>query len=129
MISIPVQSLIKSRFNINLLEGNFLLAALVIFLFSLLGIFSGIQPVIKQKFGSLNTRSKYKVLKTKNVAVNKGIVVFQFTFAIVLIAAVMVISRQTNYALNQSMGVQKEKVICFELVHGDIQQKFEVFKF
>ncbi|HKJ79040.1 MAG TPA: ABC transporter permease [Prolixibacteraceae bacterium] len=128
LISIPVQSVIKSRFNLNLLEGNLVLAALVIFLFGLLGIFSGIQPVLKQKFGSLNTRSKYKVLKTKNVAVNKGIVIFQYTFAIILIAAVLVISRQTNFALNQSMGVQQDNVICFESVHGDIQQKFDVFK-
>ncbi|MGM0622176.1 MAG: ABC transporter permease [Bacteroidota bacterium] len=129
VISIPVQSVIKSRFNINLLEGNFLLAAFIIFLFSLLGIFSGIQPVLKQKLGRTGAGSnRFGALKTKGIAVNKGIVVFQYTFAIILIAAVLVISRQTNFALNQSMGVQQDNVICFESVHGDIQQKFEVFK-
>jgi len=129
VLSIPVQSVIKSSFEIDLLKGNLLLATVVVILFSLMGIFSGIQPVFKQSFSRLNTgTNQFEALKTKSIAVNKGIIVFQYTFAIILIAAVMVISRQTNYALNSSMGVQQDNVICFESVHGDIQQKFEIFK-
>jgi len=129
VLSIPVHSVIKSSFEIDLLKGNLLLATVVVILFSLMGIFSGIQPVFKQSFSRLNTgTNQFEALKTKSIAVNKGIIVFQYTFAIILIAAVMVISRQTNYALNSSMGVQQDNVICFESVHGDIQQKFEIFK-
>jgi len=129
VLSIPVHSVIKSSFEIDLLKGNLLLATVVVILFSLMGIFSGIQPVFKQKFSRLNTRTnQFEALKTKSIAVNKGIIVFQYTFAIILIAAVLVISRQTNYALNSSMGFDEDNVICFESVHADIQQKFDLFK-
>ena len=129
IFSIPVQSIIKNSFNLNLMEGNFLLIVTVVFLFSLMGIFSGIQPVLKQKSGRLNSGvGKYEALKTSSIAANKGIIVFQYTFAIILIAAVLVISRQTNYALNSSMGVTEDNVICFESVHASIQQKFDLFK-
>ena len=129
VFSIPVQSVIKSSYHINLLEGNWLIAAIVVFVFSVLGIFAGIQPVLKQNFGRIGAGSnRFEALKTKSVAVNKGIIIFQYTFAIILIAAVLIITRQTNYALNSSMGVQEDNVICFESVHADIQQKFDVFK-
>jgi putative ABC transport system permease protein len=129
IFSIPVQSIIKNSFNLNLMDGNFLLIIAVVLLFSLMGIFSGIQPVLKRKTGRLNSGiGKYEVLKTSSIAANKGIIVFQYTFAIVLIAAVLVISRQTNYALNSSMGVTEDNVICFESVHASIQQKFDLFK-
>ena len=129
IISIPVQSIIKSSFNMNLLRGNLLLVVVAVSVFSLLGIFSGIQPVIRQKLNGLNAGAeKYEALKLNSVSVNKGIIIFQYTFTIVLIAAVLVISRQTNYALNNSMGVREDNVICFESVHANIQQKFDVFK-
>ncbi len=129
VFSIPVQSVIKSSYHINLLEGNWLIATIVVFVFSVLGIFAGIQPVFKQNFGRIGAGSnRFEALKTKSVAVNKGIIIFQYTFAIILIAAVLIITRQTNYALNSSMGVQEDNVICFESVHADIQQKFDVFK-
>ncbi|WP_372950034.1 ABC transporter permease [Mariniphaga sp.] len=129
IFSIPVQSIIKNSFNLNLMDGNFLLIVAVVFLFSLMGIFSGIQPVLKRKSGRLNSGvGKYVALKTSSIATNKGIIVFQYTFTIVLIAAVLVISRQTNYALSSSMGVTEDNVICFESVHASIQQKFDLFK-
>jgi putative ABC transport system permease protein len=129
IFSIPVQSIIKNSFNLNLMEGNFLLIVAVVSIFSLMGIFSGIQPVLKRKSGRLNSGvGKYDALKTSSIAANKGIIVFQYTFTIVLIAAVLVISRQTNYALDNSMGVTEDNVICFESVHASIQQKFDLFK-
>jgi len=129
IFSIPVQSIIKNSFNLNLMEGNFLLIVAVVSIFSLMGIFSGIQPVLKRKSGRLNSGvGKYDALKTSSIAANKGIIVFQYTFTIVLIAAVLVISRQTIYALDNSMGVTEDNVICFESVHASIQQKFDLFK-
>jgi putative ABC transport system permease protein len=125
-ISIPVNNFIISNFNINLLHGNTQLKAIILLGFVLFALLSGIQPALKQGFEKMIPGRNQ--LKTKSVFVSKGIVVTQFTFAIALIAAVLVISRQTNYALNNSMGVQQNNIICFESVHANVQQKFELFK-
>lgn len=129
LVAFPVHETIKSSLNINLLRGNLLLVAGVIVAFGSLGILFGIHPVLKQNFDNLNFRGSGKLLhKTNNITVNKGILVFQYTFAIILIAAVLIISRQTNYALNNSLGAGEDNVICFESVHANVQQKFDVFK-
>ncbi len=52
----------------------------------------------------------------------------QYTISIALIVAVIVIRRQTNFALDSSMGVKENNLICFENVHTNVQQKFELFK-
>ena len=97
-------------------------------MFSVLGIFSGLQPLLKQNFGKAKSSTRFETLKTNSIVVNKGIILFQFIFAIILIVAVLVISQQTNYALKSSMGVQNDNVICMESVHANVQQKFDLFK-
>ncbi len=125
-ISIPVNNFIIIKYNINLLHGNTQLKAIILLGFVLFALLSGIQPALKQGFEKMIPGRN--PLKTKSIFVSKGIVVTQFTFAIALIAAVLVISRQTNYALNNSMGVQQNNIMCFESVHANVQQKFELFK-
>ncbi|MBE9518756.1 MAG: hypothetical protein IMY68_09305, partial [Bacteroidetes bacterium] len=59
---------------------------------------------------------------------SKGLIVLQYTISIALIVAVFVIHRQTSYALNSSMGVEDEDLICMENVHTNVQGKFVEFK-
>ncbi|WP_167618732.1 ABC transporter permease [Maribellus sediminis] len=129
LFSIPVHSLIQSHFRVDLLSENLLPVILIVILFSLLGILSGLQPVLKQNFDRLfSSLRNSKPLFSKSVSVNKGIIVFQYTFAIALIVAVLIISRQTNFAMKSSMGGQEDNIVCFESVHASVQQKFDVFK-
>jgi putative ABC transport system permease protein len=127
-VSSPINLFIIKHFNINLFEGNTGLVVLTIFLFSMLGILAGLQPVLKQNINKIRKHKNNKLLSTNNIFVSKGIIVSQYSFSIILIVAVLVISRQTNFALNHSMGVKEDNIICFESVHASIQQKFEVFK-
>jgi len=126
-ISIFVNSFISNYFAINLFSNNVVLILLSVLVFSVFGILSGLQPVLKQSIGKIY-RTDRNLMKTGNIQVNRGIIISQFTFAIILIAAVIVISRQTNFALTSSMGSKEDNIICFESVHASVQQKFEVFK-
>src|SRR5690606_32988895 len=67
-------------------------------------------------------------LTVKSGGISHGLIVFQFAISIALIIAVLVISRQTDFAYKNGMGVQENNIICMEMVHANIQQKFEVFK-
>jgi putative ABC transport system permease protein len=121
--------LIQKYFVLNLFTGNIPLILLVVLLFSLLGILSGILPLSKQ--GISNLKSSLDNKSTSNLrrkGISKSIIVLQYTVSIALIVAVIVIRRQTNYALKSSMGVDDNNLICFEDVHSNVQAKFGVFK-
>ena len=128
LISVPTNIFIKSHFNMNLFEGNAALVGMTVLLFSLLGVLAALQPAFMQNIEKGNSGTNYKMLITNHIAVSKGIIVSQYTFAIILIVAVFVISRQTNFALRNSMGAKENNIICFESVHASIQQKYELFK-
>ena len=128
LIVIPANLFVGSRLDLNLFRYNGILILLIILTFSLLGVLSGLQPVLKQRIDRLNSGTKLNRLNAKSIVVSKPIIVSQYALAIVLIAGVLVISRQTNFVLNNSMGQQEDNIICFESVHANIQQKFEVFK-
>ncbi|MBN2634801.1 MAG: ABC transporter permease, partial [Prolixibacteraceae bacterium] len=127
LISIPVNSFIDSFFGINLFNGNLGVIVSTIILFSLFGTLSGLQPVLKQSIAKIY-RSDRNLIKTANIPVSRGIIITQYSLGIILISSVFVISRQTNFALTNSMGNKEDNIICFESVHANIQQKFEVFK-
>jgi putative ABC transport system permease protein len=121
--------LIQKYFVLNLFTGNIPLILSVVLLFSLLGILSGILPLFKLGISNIKTSLDNK--NTRNLrrkGISKSIIVLQYTVSIALIVAVIVIRRQTNYALNSSMGVDDNNLICFEDVHSNVQAKFGVFK-
>ena len=124
MIVGPANTLIYNNHNINLLQGNAWLKITITLGFILLALLAGIQPVLTMHNEERVTGKNIR----QGVVLNRGIIIVQFAFAIVLIIAVIVISRQTRYALNQSLGAQNENIICFESVHTNVQQKFGLFK-
>ncbi len=128
VLAVPVNSLILNNFNISLFFGNAQVIIVTLLLFILLGFVAGLQPYFKQQLNKLRPAPGYSSFKMKSIFVSKGIIVAQFTLAIVLIVSVLIITRQTNYALSGSMGSGRDNLICFESVHANVQQKFELFK-
>jgi putative ABC transport system permease protein len=119
---------IQKHFGLNLFYGNVPLILSIIALFGLISILSGILMMLKQETSGLRPGlNQYKV-RFKRRGVSKSLIVLQYTISIALIVAVFVIRRQTNYALDSSMGVRENNLICFEDVHSNVQQKFELFK-
>ncbi len=129
LITIPANALILKFYGLNLLSGNKQLLFIVVMFFAFITLFFGLLPLIKTVFSSLNSLSdKRNFILGSKARINRMLIVLQYTFSIALIIAVIVISRQTNYAFKSSMGAEKGNVICMESVHASIQQKFEVFK-
>lgn len=121
--------LIQKYFALNLFTGNMLLILSGVLLFCLLGIMSGMLPLIRQGISNIRSSSDYKNNKNfRRKGISKSIIVLQYTISIALLVAVFVIHRQTSYALKSSMGVEDNNLICFENVHSNVQLKFEVFK-
>jgi len=128
-ISISANALVQKHFGSNLFKGNIPLILSVTLMFSLLGIFSGIVPLLKQGINNVKTSMDHGNINSfMRKGISKGIIVLQYSIAIALIIAVIVIRRQTSHALDMRMGVETENLICFRDVHTNVQQKFEVFK-
>ena len=122
------QILIQRYFGMNLYEGNIAFIISFVTLFSLSGILSGILPLMKQGIRNIRSSSDYSNNTGRRKGISKSIIVLQYTISIALIIAVLVIRRQTSYAIESGMGVETEDLICFNDVHASVQQKFEVFK-
>jgi putative ABC transport system permease protein len=121
--------LIRKYFILDLFTGNIPLIISVILLFSFLGILFGTLPLSKQmKSNIISSLDNKNTINLRRKGMSKSIIVLQYTVSIALIVAVIVIRRQTNYALKSSMGVDDNNLICFEDVHSNIQAKFGVFK-
>ncbi|MEB2784427.1 ABC transporter permease [Algoriphagus persicinus] len=64
----------------------------------------------------------------KGVALaRKGLVLFQFILATILIVATLVVYQQINYALNQDLGYSKDQLVHVTL-EGNLLKNFDVFK-
>ncbi|REG82540.1 ABC transporter permease [Algoriphagus antarcticus] len=61
------------------------------------------------------------------VMARKGLVLFQFILATILIVSTMVVYQQINFAMNQDLGYSKDQLIKIPL-EGKILESFDVFK-
>ena len=120
---------VESHFNLDLLEGNALFILLIVAGICLLGFASGFLPQAQAYFRTLlaSARSTSGVPMRKR-RLSKGLIVFQYCIAIVLIVSVLVIQRQTTYALQSGMGAENSGIICMKHTHSSIVEKFPEFK-
>ena len=120
---------IDKWFHFNLLHGNVWFVVTLALFISLLGFLAGFIPGFRVIFGAddsatdLRNGGKYRSYGT-----NKALIVIQYTIAIMLIIAVLVIHRQTAFALNSGLGAGNENIICVKYAHSDIVAKFPEFK-
>ena len=126
LISIPAKLYIQKYFGINLFQNNLCFSISVIIGFSILSLLTGLQPALKQNIQRF--AGKQESLMYKNSFISKGIIIMQYALAIMLIVAVTGISKQTNYALRNSMGDEHSDILIMKKVPADVQKKFEVFK-
>ncbi|QGY44617.1 FtsX-like permease family protein [Maribellus comscasis] len=129
MIAFPINSLIAKMYGLNLLNGNTFSVAVIVLLFNLSALIPGMTPVLNFDSSSFRIRTKRNASpKMAKGRVSSALIIFQYGFSIALIVSVIVISKQTKYALNSSIGVNEDNIVCFESVHSSIQQKFKVLK-
>lgn len=126
LAAFKLNNFILNHYQYNFLKSNLWFALAVILSFFILGMLSGSYPVVKNQFRVVTLGSKIK--QGNSVNTYKVLLITQFTLAMVLLVGVIVITRQTNYALGNSMGATKDNVLSIPYVHADVQKDFQVFK-
>jgi ABC-type antimicrobial peptide transport system permease subunit len=77
-------------------------------------VLNGIYPaLLLSSFRPLNVLKGATILKFRDVNLRRGLVVFQFTFSIVLIAATVIIQRQLDYVQHLNPGFDRSQVFWF----------------
>ena len=121
--------IIETRFNLDLLSGNIPFILLVLAGISLLAFASGLLLQVQAYFRNLLVSARNTSAgRIRRRTLNRGLIVFQYTIAIVLIISVMVIQRQTAYALQSGMGSENSGIICMKHTHSSIVERFLEFK-
>jgi putative ABC transport system permease protein len=97
----------------------------IILLATLLGtiVLNSIYPaLLLSSFKPLNTFRGTSVLRLKDVALRKALVVVQFTFSIFLIVGVITIYRQLAFIRNHNPGYNREQVMSFDVSYNLIKK-------
>lgn len=134
-MSLPFfNALAAKNLDLNFAANEYLLAGIVT-ITVIVGLLSGSYPaffisafkpaeVLK---GKLTTRTSAPRFGAP--ALQKKLVVLQFTISIALIAGTLVISRQLDFLREQNLGFMKEQMLVLGLRgRSDLAEKFETYK-
>lgn len=124
LIALPAFQLIQSAFAIDLFRGNATLMLIVVAILAMLTLLASFLP----ELGRMTTNSGNKPY-ARQKGINKSLIVLQYSFSVVLIVAVIVISRQTDFVLKSSLGSASENMISIKNPKsGQPEFVFETFK-
>ncbi len=85
------------------------------------GLLAGIYPaVLMSSFAPINALRGAIRHGWQDIILRKGLVVFQFTIAIVLIAGTGIVLQQLRYIQNRELGLNKDQVIEAGLSYADL---------
>ncbi len=103
---------------------------LVIFgaLFIAINLVAGSYPAwVLSSFSPVNTLKTKSFFGREKFLLRKGLVVFQFTISIVLIAGTIIVSKQMSFLQNQNLGLKKDQLIQLNL-SSSAALKYELIK-
>jgi len=85
------------------------------------GLFAGIYPaVLMSSFAPITALRGTIHHGWQDIILRKGLVVFQFTIAIILIAGTGIVLQQLRYMQNRELGLSKDQVIEVGLKYADL---------
>ncbi|MCS4435296.1 ABC transporter permease [Aquiflexum gelatinilyticum] len=107
-------------------DSNFWIQYLGVLLFT--GLVAGSYPAFYLSATKVVSVFRSHTKSGKGVAIaRKGLVLFQFILATILIVATVVVYQQINFALNQDLGYDKEQLLVIPL-EGNLQENYDAFK-
>jgi putative ABC transport system permease protein len=103
---------------------------LIIVISVLIGIIAGSYPAFfLSSFMPLNVLKGVTTGHGKaNLLMRRGLVIFQFFIAIVIIISTLVVSDQLHFLKNKDLGFEKENVVVLELQDSAFRSKVKPFK-
>ena len=119
LISIVFVNIVLASFNgfsgkslsFNLFQ-NPLLIALLFLLVIIVGVLAGSYPAfILASYKSVSVLSGKVKNATKNGLLRSGLVIFQFTIAIIMIISTVMVYKQLNFIQNKKLGFDKEQIV------------------
>jgi putative ABC transport system permease protein len=119
------QNLAGREIEMNYKE-NLLIVPGMLGLAILVGLLSGSYPALYMSRFSVIDSLGYKGIKQSKSWFRNVLVLFQFSVAIFLIAAAMLVQRQMDLILEKSLGFDKEDVILVKNA-GDLGENLETF--
>jgi putative ABC transport system permease protein len=109
--------------------GTWETAGLLILFSITVGILSGVYPALF--LSGFRTVPALKGLagdREGNALFRQGLVIFQFTATIAMIAGSIVIYRQLSFVMNKDLGLNKDQVITFHINDVDLRAKVDVLR-
>lgn len=91
------------------------------------GLCAGLYPALYLSgFKAVNVLKKKLDTSAGELWVRKGLVVFQFSLAVVFIVGFLVITKQIKYIQTKNLGYSKDNIITFQW-KGKLDNRFETF--
>lgn len=123
-----LNSLTDSSLIINVLK-DFDILIITILLALTTGLFAGIYPAIYlSNFLPVSVLKGTFKFNPASVLLRKGLVVFQFSIAIMLIIGVLVIAKQLDFIQNKDLGFEQKQKMVIPLPNIQAQRQFYAFK-
>ncbi len=96
----------------------------------LIGFVAGSYPsFVLSSFNPVAVLKRANISNKGGVFLRKGLVIFQFSLSIALIASTMVVSMQMSHILNKQLGFDKEQMLILDYNYDDaVNAKREVLK-
>ncbi len=92
----------------------------------LIGVVAGFYPsLVLSSFKPISVLKGRFSTSTKGLMLRKGLVVFQFTISITLIAVTIIVYTQLNYMRNKDLGFNKEQEV---IINTNFDKNKDVFK-
>ncbi|MFY0592130.1 ABC transporter permease [Roseivirga sp.] len=125
----PFNDLTGKFISLNWLDGSllFILAGLAIFTMIISGVYPALVLSGFRVVKALKGKVDVKGTSGTGRVIRKGLVLFQFVIAGILIFATWVVNNQVEFILNGKGNIDKEGVVML-YNHGDLLERFDSFK-
>ena len=130
MVSLTLPSfnmLAAKQLSLNLIQNPTIIMGLIVIAL-ITGIISGSYPALYlSSFRPVSIMKSIFTKNTKGGSLRRGLIIFQFTAAIILIASTLVIRKQMNYIRTTDLGFDREQILTIR-TNREFRSKYDVIK-